>query len=92
MEKKTRQETLVSLYNDQLEKVINREASVRMLQEMAKQDAGRVLLVTPDLDTMMPKKVTVADRLQEMEENLKLDQRRLEELERMLNEEENKGA
>lgn len=88
MEKRTRLETLVSLYNDQLEKVINREASVRMLKKLAKTAPERVLVVTPDLDTMAPKKITVQMRLEEMEQNLALDQERLETLETMISEEE----
>lgn len=87
MEKRTRAETLVSLYNDQLEKVINREASVRMLEKLAKTEPERVLVVTPDLDTMAPKKVTVSMRLEEMKQNLALDQERLETLEQMIDEE-----
>lgn len=90
MEKKTQLETLVSLRNDQLEKVINRRVSVRMLEELAKTDPNRVLAVTPDLDTLTPKPVTVRGRLKEMEENLQLDEQRLQVLDQMITEEENK--
>jgi TusA-related sulfurtransferase len=88
---KTRQETLISLRNDQLEIVVNREASVRMLEEMAKEDPNKVLVVTPDMETLTPKAVTVAMRLKEMTTNLHLDQARLTTLEDMIAEEKSKG-
>lgn len=87
MEQKTRLETLVSLRNDQLEKALNREVSVRMLEELMKEDPSRVLVVTPDLETLTPKAVTVKMRHKEMEEGLKLDLQRLKTLEVMIAEE-----
>jgi len=87
MEQKTRLETLVSLRNDQLEKTLNREVSVKMLEVMMKEDPDRVLTVTPDLDTLTPKAVTVRMRMKEMQEGLTLDQMRLETLEAMIKEE-----
>jgi len=88
MEQRTRLETLVSLRNDQLEKTINREVSVKMLEVMMKEDADRVLTVTPDLDTLTPKAITVRMRMKEMQEGLTLDQMRLETLEKMIKDEE----
>lgn len=88
MEQKTRLETLVSLRNDQLEKTLNREVSVKMLEVMMKEDPDRVLTVTPDLDTLTPKAVTVRMRMKEMQEGLTLDQMRLDTLEAMIKEEE----
>lgn len=90
MEQKTRLETLISLRNDQLEKTINREVSVKMLEVMMEQDPDRVLTVTPDLDTLTPKPVTVRMRMKEMKEGLTMDQHRLETLEKMIEEEQNK--
>jgi len=90
MEQKTRLETLVSLRNDQLEKTLNREVSVKMLEVMMKEDPDRVLTVTPDLDTLTPKAVTVRMRMKEMQEGLTLDQMRLDTLEAMIKEEEAK--
>lgn len=87
MEQKTRLETLVSLRNDQLEKTINREVSVKMLEVMMGEDPDRVLTVTPDLDTLTPKPITVRMRMKEMQEGLKMDQHRLETLEAMIEEE-----
>lgn len=88
MEQKTRLETLVSLRNDQLEKTINREVSVKMLEVMMKEDPDRVLTVTPDLDTLTPKAITVRMRMKEMQEGLTLDQHRLTTLEAMIKDEE----
>lgn len=88
MEQKTRLETLVSLRNDQLEKTLNREVSVKMLEVMMKEDPDRVLTVTPDLDTLTPKAVTVRMRMKEMQEGLTLDQMRLDTLEAMIKAEE----
>ena len=84
MEQKTRLETLVSLRNGQLEKTLNREVSVKMLEVMMKEDPDRVLTVTPDLDTLTPKAVTVRMRMKEMQEGLTLDQMRLDTLEEMI--------
>lgn len=88
MEQKTRLETLVSLRNDQLEKTINREVSVKMLEVMMKEDPDRVLTVTPDLDTLTPKAITVRMRMKEMQEGLAMDQHRLTTLEEMIDIEE----
>lgn len=87
MTQKTRLETLTSLRNDQLEIVLNREVSVRMLGEMMKEDPNHVLVVTPDLETLTPKPVTVKMRYEEMTKNLELDQKRLTVLEDMIAEE-----
>lgn len=92
MEQKTRLETLVSLRNDQLEKTINREVSVKMLEAMMKEDPDRVLTVTPDLDTLQPKPITVRIRMKEMQEGLAMDQHRLTTLEEMIAEETKQGA
>ncbi len=90
MEQKTRLETLVSLRNDQLEKTINREVSVKMLEVMMKEDPDRVLTVTPDLDTLTPKAITVRMRMKEMQEGLTMDMLRLQMLEVMIAEEKTK--
>lgn len=87
MEQRTRLETLVSLRNDQLEKTLNREVSVKMLEVMMKQDPDRVLTVTPDLDTLTPKPITVRMRMKEMQDGLTLDQMRLDTLEAIVKEE-----
>jgi len=86
MEQKTRLETLISLRNDQLEKVLNREVSVKMLEKMMETEPDRVLTVTPDLETMQPKVVTVRMRLKEMQEGLEMDEHRLKVLEEMIKE------
>lgn len=87
METKTRLETLISLRNDQLEKVLNREASMRLLNKMLKVDPHRVLVVTPDLEKLEPKPITVTMRAKEMREALDLDESRLMALDEMIEEE-----
>jgi len=84
MEKKTRQEILTSLLNDQMEVVVNREASVRMLKKM---DPRMVITQKVDMTTMQPQTVTAESRLKEMEEGLVIDKARLEVFEEMLAEE-----
>lgn len=83
MDIKTRRETLISLRNDQLEVVINREASVRMLKDM---DPKQVLTMKMDMHTMQPETITVEKRLKEMEEGLVLDQARLDAFDQMIDE------
>ena len=88
---KTQRETLVGLYNDQLVLVLNRKASLRMLQKM---DPAKKLTVTFDNQTMQMKEVTVQSRLAEMSEAMDIDQARLEELTLMISEldKENEGG
>lgn len=83
MEMKTQRETLVELYNEQLALVLNRKASLRMLQKMV---PSKVLTKVFDQGTMQMKEVTVQSRLAEMSEAMDLDQARLEELTLMINE------
>lgn len=87
MEPKTRLETLVSLRDEQLEKTLNREVSVMMLEDMMKEDPDRVLTVTPDLEELKPKPITVRMRMKEMSEALELDRMRLAKLDQMIAEE-----
>jgi len=61
---------------------------VKMLEAMAKENPDRVLTVTPDMDTITMKKVTVMDRLKDMIEAEKYDIKRLETLDSMIAEEE----
>ena len=89
MEMKTQLETLVSLYNDQLELVLNRKAGIRMMQKM---NPSRVLTREMDPQTMLPKETTVADRLKTFGEALELDQGRLDEYANMMVEEKNPPA
>ena len=89
MEKKTRAEILVSLYNEQLEVVLNREASLLMLKDM---DPKKVLTTKVDMTTMQPQVITVEIRQKEMQEGLELDQARLEAFQEMLAEEESKAS
>lgn len=88
MEKLNRLEILVSLRNEQLEKVINREVSLKLLQEMAAQDPSRVLRVDTDMEALRPKPVTVQMRLNEMKEAFDIDVARLKMLEKEIAEEE----
>ena len=83
MEKKTRGEILVSLYNDQLEVVINREASIRILKTM---DPKMIITTKVDMTTMQPTTITAASRLAEMEEAMVHDQARLTAFEEMMSE------
>ena len=89
MERKTRAEILVSLFNEQLEVVINREASIRMLKKM---DPKLVLTMKVDMATMQPQTITAESRLQEMEQAMIHDQARLTAFEEMISEEQNKAA
>lgn len=84
MEKKTRREILISLLNDQQEVVVNREASVRMLEKM---DPKTIITTKVDMHTMQPETITVEKRLREMKEGLTFDKARLEVFEEMLKEE-----
>ncbi len=83
MEKKTRAEILVSLYNEQLEVVINREASLRMLKKM---DPRQVLTTKLDVGSMQPTTITAESRLKEMESAMVHDKARLEAFEEMMKE------
>lgn len=91
MEEKTRLETLVSLRNEQLELVLNREASIRMLTGLMKEDPDRVLTTSPNLDTMQPEAITVRKRMKQMTEAMEFDQARLDALEEMIREEREKS-
>lgn len=84
MEIKTSLETLQSLYNDQLELVLNRRAGVRILEKM---NPERVLNRDFDPQTMQMKETTVKDRLETFRETLELDEMRLKEYELMIEEE-----
>lgn len=83
MEMKTQLDTLVSLRNEQLEVVLNRKASVRMLEKM---DPTMILVEKMDMTTMQPVKVTAEARLKEMSSALVHDQNRLDVLEEMIKE------
>lgn len=83
MEMKTQRETLVELYNEQLALVLNRKASLRMLQKMP---MHKVLTKVFDQPTLQMREVTVQSRLAEMSEAMELDQGRLDELSLMLSE------
>lgn len=80
---KTQRETLVELYNEQLALVLNRKASLRMLQKMP---MHKVLTKVFDQPTLQMREVTVQSRLAEMSEAMELDQGRLDELSLMLSE------
>lgn len=84
MELKTRREILVSLRNEQLEVVINREASIRMLKDMKPE---MVLTVKVDMATMQPQTITAKKRLEEMEEAMIHDKARLDAFDAMIKEE-----
>lgn len=84
MELKTRREILTSLLNDQMEVVVNREASVRMLKKM---DPKTVITQKVDMATMQPQTITAESRLKEMEEGLVIDKARLETFQEMLSDE-----
>lgn len=89
MEIKTQQETLVSLYNEQLELVLNRRASLRMLEKLAPE---KVLNRRLNEQTMQIEEITVKSRKMEIEEALELEELRLSEYEQMLKEEEEKAS
>lgn len=84
---RTRLESLILLRNDQLELVLNREAGVRMLEKKAKIDPNEVLMITPDLEKLEPKVVTVQVRLEEMKKAYNIDLERLMTYDAMIKEE-----
>lgn len=84
MEQKTRREILISLLNDQMEVVLNREASIRILKKM---DPRMIITTKVDMTTMQPQTITAESRLKEMEDAMIHDKARLEAFEEMLKEE-----
>lgn len=86
MQKNTKKDALITLYNEQLEIVMNRKAGIRVLEKMYKEDPNKVLVVTPDFETMQPTPVTVRTRLEKMQETLVIDEMRLEAYEEMIEE------
>ena len=82
---------MVSLYNDQLELVLNRKAGVRMLEKMAAKDSKKILHSELDPGTMQMKHTTVADRLVTFKEALELEEMRLEEYQKMMEEQKEKS-
>lgn len=61
---------------------------MKMLEAMANENPDEVLTVTPDMDTVTMKKVTVMDRLKDMIKAEKYDIKRLDVLDSMIAEEE----
>lgn len=73
----------MELYNEQLALVLNRKASLRVLNKM---NPTKVLTRVLDQGTMQMREVTVQSRLAEMSEAMELDQARLEEYALMIKE------
>lgn len=76
METKTQEETLVSLYNDQLELVLNRRAGIRILKKLPE---TKVLTQEFNPETMKMDQTTVAMRLKTFQEMIELEEMRLTE-------------
>jgi hypothetical protein len=74
---KTKKEILEELINEQTAVVLNREASMGMLEGMP---ADRVLAKILDQEKMTWRGITVQEKLKEITENLELDKARLKEL------------
>lgn len=70
-----------------MERVLASEASIRMLKEKNKIDPDEVLTVTPDLEKLQPKVITVAIRLEEIEKTYELEYMRLKTYDQMIAEE-----
>lgn len=87
MQKNTRKDTLIELFNEQQALVLSRKAGIRVLEKMFKEDPDRVLVTTPDFETLAPKAITVRARLEEMNKTLKIDEDRLEAYAEMIEEE-----
>lgn len=64
--------------------MLNREASIRMLNEMKPE---QVLTVKVDMATMQPQTITAKKRLEEMEEAMIHDKARLDAFDAMISEE-----